>query len=119
MQNLKIDQTTGDLSFKAGQIEQTYGADAVGQGVSTDLKTFLGEFWLDRTFGIPYYELVFVKGTDLSAIKTMYVQKILSRDEVKEVTRFEMDIDGTNRTLRILLAMTTSEGFVDNIVVEV
>ena len=119
MKNLAIDQTTGDLLLSKGQIGQVFGADAAGQVVSTDLKTFLGEFWLDRSFGIPYYELVFKKTTDLSAIKTMYIEKILARPEILKVTRFDMDVNGATRKLRIVLGMLTSEGFVDNIVVEV
>ena len=119
MNNLAIDQTTKDLLEIGGQIQETDGATAIGQVVSTDLKTFLGELWLDKSFGIPYYELVFKKGVDLSAIKSMYVTKILAREDVLSINKFELNIDNANRTLRILFDITVTGGQTVTEVVEV
>lgn len=86
--NLAVNQSTGDLLEASGQISQVTSVDAIAQGIASDLQTFFGEYWLDKKIGVPYYSVVFKKGTDLSLIKTLLKNEIQKRDDVIEVTKF-------------------------------
>lgn len=112
--NLAIDQETGDLLEAANQIQQVTELDAVSQAVYSDLKTFLGEYWLNKTIGVPYYEVVFKKGVDLSIIKTLLKNEILKRDDVTEILSFTAEFIGTGRELKVVFSARTTYGTIED-----
>lgn len=114
LNNLALDQTTGDLLESCCQIEQVTELDALAQAIYSDLKTFLAEYWLDKSIGVPYFEVIFVKSIDLSFKKTLMKNEILKRDEVLEITSFEADFIGITRTFRIVYSAKTTLGTIEN-----
>jgi hypothetical protein len=112
--NLAIDQTTGDLIMTAGQIQQVSGVDAIAQAVYCDLKTFLGEYWLDKEIGVPYYQVVFKKGVDLSLINTLMKSQMLKREDVIEITEYESSLNTSTRKLTIVYSAKTVLGNITN-----
>ena len=114
LNNLAINQNTGDLLELENQIQQVTGLDAIAQAIYSDLKTFLGEYWLNREIGVPYIQVIFVKSTDFSISKTILKDAILNREEVIEVTEFEAEFIGNERKLSIVFSAKTTEGFIEN-----
>jgi hypothetical protein len=112
--NLALDPSTNDLLESGNQIQQVTGLDAIAQGVASDLRTFLGEYWLDRSLGVPYFTVVFKKGTDLSLIKTLLRDEIQKRDDVIEVTSFTFDYIENIRSLVVVFSAKTTQGQIDN-----
>jgi len=49
------------FSQNAGDLAMVTDAHAVGQSAKQHLKFFLGEWFLDRSAGVPYFEYVFVR----------------------------------------------------------
>lgn len=117
--NLAIDQTTGDLLEKAGQIKQVTGVDAVAQRIYCKLKTYLGEFWLNRELGVPYYQVIFKKGVDLSIVNTLIKSYILSDDAIIEITEYTFSLDRVKREFTIAFSAKTTIGFISNMEVSV
>lgn len=114
MNNLALDQTTGDLLEVANQIKQVTELNALAQAIYSDLKTFVGEYWLNKTIGVPYFEVVFVKSIDLSFKKTLLKNEILRRDEVLEITSFKADFIGETRELTVVFSAKTTLGTIEN-----
>lgn len=112
--NLALDQTTGDLLETANQIQQVTELDALAQAIYSDLKTFLNEYWLDKSLGVAYYEVIFVKSIDLSFKKTLLKNEILKRDEVLELTSFDADFIGATREFKIVFSAKTTLGTIEN-----
>lgn len=112
--NLAIDQETGDLLEKNSQIMQVTELDAVAQGIASDLRTFLGEYWLNTSIGIPYYIVVFRKDTDISLIKTLLKNEIQKRNDVIEVTRFTFNFINFYRQAIIVFSAKTTSGEIVN-----
>lgn len=109
--NLALDET-GDLYEKNGQIQQVTSIDEVAQAVASDMRTFLGEYWLDKSIGVPYYTVVFVKSIDLSIIKTLLKNHILKNKYVIEVTKFEFVTNTANRSANVIFSALTTNGVI-------
>lgn len=114
--DLPLDPETGDLNIVDGDIAMIDGAEAVRQRLTIKLSTFLGEWFDDPTFGVPYKENIFTKPKRIALINATMTRAIL---EVPGVNRLLAPIeydDETQRTLRKLLmsfAVNTDFGIVE------
>lgn len=106
---LNID--THDLRIAPnGDIMLQDGADRVAQQVKVTLLTFLGEWFLDTTFGIPYLEDIYVKNPRWGPINTILRQRILAVPGVLRVTRLDLEFDRKARELTVLFLADTPYG---------
>ena len=86
------------------------GADKVAQQIKINLLSFLGEWFLDNTYGVPYLEDILVKNPRMSAVETIFRSHINSVPNVIRITSFSMDWNRRERTLRIDFACDTDLG---------
>src|SRR6478752_2230488 len=85
--------TYGDLLVAGGDLVLTSdvdprGAHPVLQDILTRLRTFQGEWFLDTTIGVPYYQTILVKAPDMTAIATALKDQILSTPGVLTLNQF-------------------------------
>jgi len=73
--------------------------DYVSQKLRITLSIMKGEYYLDTDLGIPFIENVFVKDPNLDFISDLYKKTILSVEQVKEITTFELRYDKPTRRL--------------------
>jgi hypothetical protein len=92
-----IQLVDNDLGIINNNIVVIGGSNKIMQNIKTRLKTFLGEWFLDETIGLPYFQEIFVKGTSLSRIDTLFQQTILSTQGVIELRTYEGEYDNSNR----------------------
>jgi tetrahydromethanopterin S-methyltransferase subunit F len=112
MNNLLLDQTTGDLVETAGQLKVVTGLEAVAQKVYCALKLFLGEYWLNRSLGTPYYEVIFQKNVDLSLKDSVLKAQITNVPEVVELVSYKSTYIGAERKLAVTYSAKTSYGII-------
>jgi len=86
------------------------GADKVAQEVKINLLAFLGEWFLDVTFGVPYLEDILVKNPHMPSIETIFRFHILDVPHVTLITSFNMTWDRARRTLTVNFAANTDYG---------
>lgn len=91
MMDLRIKDNTLDLSTPIT------GRRMVAQWITTLLKTQMGDWFLDITFGIPYFESILVKGPQKLEVQSILKQKILGVPEVVSVKEVEVNIDRQER----------------------
>jgi hypothetical protein len=113
MSNLKLDETTNDLVVENGNLVLTSGVEAVRQHLSCKLKTFLGEWFLDGSKGVPYYEDIFKKNFNPITVDGIFKEQILSTPGIIELLDFDMDIDVTTRSLTIIVKARSQEGIIN------
>lgn len=101
--NLYLDPTTHDLV-----VDETYNlrltadvSELLVQKLVNVLKTFYGEWFLDYTIGIPYFDRVLIKKADLNDVNSIFLAAITAVPEVKKVIYFTTDFDLTLRTYKI------------------
>ncbi len=98
--DLKLD-IEGDLAFEGGDFVLIDGHEAVGQDLSTCLKSCRGDWILDENVGIPFYEFIFVKNPNRLIVNAIITEAIESRPGVDSVIKIIYDFDGATRTLSL------------------
>lgn len=114
LNNLALDED-GDLSISANQIDQVTALDAVGQSITSDLRTFAGEYWLNYTLGVPYIKEVFKKTNDLSLINSIFKNQILKNVYVLDIISYSGKYYGKKRLFGIKISVQTTEGAISGL----
>jgi hypothetical protein len=104
-----------DLLVIGGDLVLTSDVDARGahpvvQDVNGRLRTFLGEWYLDLTLGIPYMQAITVKAPDMTAIATAYKDQILGTPGVLTLDQFSARALPGTRALAVRFHATTVSG---------
>lgn len=103
---------SGDLDQTSGGLVLIDGAQQVLQQIRSNLRTFLGEYFLDTTLGVPYIQTVFQKGTGQGVIEGLLKQAILGTDGVIQLLSFELVLGGQNRLGTVTFTVLTTNGTV-------
>lgn len=96
--DLLLDPNSHDIVFVNGfpSVTQSQG-EIVAQRLKIALYTFLGEWFLDETIGVPYFQQIFGKVRSKSAIDVIF-QNIISNDEgVVEIREFTSSMSSGDR----------------------
>ena len=93
-----METTIHDLIIIDGNVPLYSGLD---QRIDCTLRTFRGEWWLDPTIGVPYFEEILKKNPDMSVVRQAFASVILSVPGVQEVTRLEVKFLRPTRALRV------------------
>ena len=99
-----------DLFASNNRIAVVSDADEVLQHIKTRLWLFLGEWFLDVTDGVPWFQEVFVKPADLREIESIIKDRVLQTPGVDELIEFDMNYDNNTRRFSITLACATIFG---------
>jgi hypothetical protein len=109
--DLLLDQETNDLVINEfGDLVLVTGPDQALQAIAYQLRTQLGEWFLDETVGVDYQGLVLVKNPDLGVIRTEFLRALLYVPEVLRVRRLELE--QTGRTLVVSFEAIVEAGAV-------
>ncbi len=84
-----------------GNLELTDGGEAIVQHMRCRFQFFLGEWFLDRREGVPFFREIFVKNPSFVIVRSIYNQIIAETPGVAAVTSLELDLDPRTRTLEI------------------
>ena len=113
--DIALSRTTHDLVWKeldggTYDLIMATDADAIAQQIKIVLKTFIGEWFLDTTVGIPYFEDILKKNPRSEVVETVLRGKIISVNGVTRVTAFDISIDNRLRTMNVTYTVETTEG---------
>lgn len=119
--DLLLDPVTHDLVFVNGQatVTQTQ-SEIVTQRLKIALYTFLGEWFLDTSIGVPYFQQIFGKVRSKSAIDVIF-QNIIANDEgVVEIREFSSDLSTSDRGYTMTFKVRCKDDTItDNITITV
>ncbi len=114
--DLPLDPVTGDLNIVDGDVAMIDGAEAVRQRLKIKLSTFLGEWFDDPTFGVPYKENVFTKPIRITLINATMTRAILEVPGVKRLLspiEYDNEAQRVSRKLLMSFAVNTDFGIVE------
>ena len=105
---------THDLAVgRRNDLQLVGGAARVAQQVKVTLLAFLGEWFLDTSFGMPYFEVILIKSPSRSTIESVIRAKVRDVPGVRSLPTVSIEIDPATRRARISLPdMVTDEGIV-------
>jgi hypothetical protein len=103
---LKLDSNY-NVVHVAGQLQRVSDGESVVQAVKFALSVFQGEYFLDTTAGLPYFQEILVKNPDVAQIRRRIADRIESVPGVAELVSLTLDFDRPNRTLAVRFTITT------------
>lgn len=77
------------------------GVEAVNVGITTRLKLFAGEWFLDLEAGVPYWTDVLGQKFDDRKVRAAFRREILTCPGVAEIRSLEAAFDGATRELTV------------------
>ena len=93
--------------------------EEIRQRIIQRLKFFRGEWFLDLTEGLPYFQAIFVKGTPADIIEAAFKNRIIGTDGVVTLSRFDpIELDSKLRNLTVSFDVKTINGntiFINNL----
>lgn len=113
MSDLALNETTWDLEIENGDLVLLSQDEAIKQLLRQRLGLFLGEWFLDSSKGIPYFQSIFIKGAQLPILDALFKQVILETPGIVELQRFVLDFDQQERTFAIDLKARHTRGVVE------
>jgi len=85
-------------------------AEGIAQNIKQRLRTLKGEWFLDRTIGLPYFEIILEKNPNSNIVATLFKKTILETQGVARLNKFSLSFDSKNRTSDITFEVTTVSG---------
>lgn len=90
----------GSLVFQNGQIKLTPDRNAaVAQRLKIRLGIHEGEWFLDRTAGLPWRDTIRTRPFDAQGTQALIINAILEDPEIESVASFDMALDRASRRL--------------------
>lgn len=83
-----------------GDTPETF-AEAVAQTIRNRLLFIKGEWFLDTTEGVPYFDDIWVVNPDLSLIRAIFKKVIRETDGVADVIDLDLALDRETRELTV------------------
>lgn len=108
----KLDNT-GDLAIEDDSLVMIEGLEEIRQLLMSRLNTFYSEYFLNRSIGIPYFEVVFEKRIKPSIIYSLFVDVIINTDGVLELSNLEIDVDYEKRQGTVEVECRVDTGFIN------
>jgi hypothetical protein len=107
---MDIKLVDNDISIENNDLVLIQGSEETAQNLSVNLRTFLGEWFLNTSLGIPWFQEILVKGTSIQQIESIILNAILSTNGVLNVSRFKIELDNKERQLSIDSTIQSEEG---------
>lgn len=86
------------------------GIDRVVQDLRIRLWFFLGEWFLNISAGVPFYQDIKIKNPDLNAIEAIFKEVIFNTDDVLEIISFDLDFNSAQRKMTVQFEVNTTFG---------
>lgn len=102
-----------DLEISNLDLRIKSGLEYVQQRHLIKLRTFLGEFPLDRFFGVDYYGKVLIQNPDANIMEAEFKAAIFGMPETIEILEFDMNINNQTKTLSVTYKAQTTNGIVE------
>lgn len=111
--DIKLD-ANGDATFINGPLTKDgityYAPEVVAQRLTIRLRSFLGEWQYNTNYGVPYFQRIFVKGVNKTAVDNIFREQILSEAGVLEIKTFSSTLDVASRKYSATFVVRTAEG---------
>lgn len=112
--DFKLDPISWDIIWHNGplQVEDTTQpfTETVAQRLKIRLLTFQNEWFLDTTYGVPYWQrLLGIKQTSKAAADLIFQQQILAEEGVKEIVSFDSSFANRQYSLTFKVRVVTGE----------
>lgn len=107
------DPNFGDLDIQNNSLYLVDGEVAIQQHLMQRLRIFLGEWFMDNTIGLPFFQQILVKNPNQAIIDAYIINQILATPGIIQLNSYQTTPDFINRTLNVSFTADTTSGTVD------
>lgn len=112
--DLLLDSTTHDIVWNNGPLTKEFTTQpltqTVGQRLKIRLLSFRGDWFLNTTYGVPYWEFILGrKQTSKAATDLIFQTEILKEEGVKEIVTFNSSLVNRHYSLSFSVKVVTGE----------
>lgn len=119
MDILRKDNYGGDVIFYNYPLTREQMAcglkESVSQRLVTRLKTFKGEWFMDNTYGFPYFQEVLGKKINKEDVDAIYRREILKERGVKNLTYFKSTLS-KDRVYKLEFRISVGDGVFSDVI---
>lgn len=102
--------TNNDLDITNNELTLITGIDETSQNITVNLKTILGEWFLDEAIGVPWLNEIFVKRNSLSQAQAILIDNIRQTNGVKKINDLTFDFNNSTRQLSVSTRIQSEDG---------
>lgn len=113
MSDIALKDDLSGLLITNGDLVLTLGADAVKQHITQRLKMFVGEWFLNLSEGVPYFQNILIKNPNPDIVDGLLKDTILSTPCVDELLSFNLDYSASLRTLTVDFSVRVLDTIID------
>lgn len=96
-----------------GDLATVKDAAGIKQDILTSIRQILGEWFLDTSDGVPYFQTIFIKNPNQAFINAAFIQRISNVPGVLNLLSFSISRVDATRSLTINFKAQTLNGTVD------
>ena len=97
MITLELDTATHDVKLTNGAPRMIDGSEADRQDIETSLSLFRGEWFLDPSDGLPFFDRILVKQLNEGDVLAIVRDYLLRRPSVQVVQELDIEVDRPSR----------------------
>lgn len=105
MRTFALDES-GDIYIDKMQIAFVKDNDEIAQQVGSRLRTIQGEYWYDKTYGVPYWDVI-ENSNSITVLDTAIKSVVYGTVGVKDIYRYNSSLDTVQRSYNIKMSVTT------------
>lgn len=100
----------GDLDLRDGRLRLIKGPEALIQRLRCRLRIFRGDWFLDDTWGLPWFQSILGRSRGLVAVRSVLRQAVLTTPGVASVGAMKLNHDRQRRRLSVLAQVQHDAG---------
>lgn len=110
MSDLKLNSSHDLVIAPLDLVLLTDEIDLTRQRLKQRLLTILGEWFLDESIGIPYFQEIFKKGVSESRVRSLFLSVIKNTENIDKIEFFDLDFTESTRTLTLNFTVSLLSG---------
>lgn len=112
--DIRMNKETGDAVFINGPLSLSgitqSAQDVVAQRLTIRLRSFLGDWFINTAYGLPYFERILTKNVSKTTVDNIFREQILTESGVLEIQEFTSAFSAGARTYSCNFTVLTREG---------
>jgi hypothetical protein len=105
-----LENEEDDWALVEGKLVLVNDARATAQEIEASFEFFLGEWFLDVTKGVPWYQRVMQKNPDINLIRNLFRTVVLKNPAVQTLTDFALNFDKVTRKVSYTFSARRKDG---------
>lgn len=111
--DIKLD-SNGDVAFVNGEsLVTSIGAEDLAQRLLIRLRTFQGEWFMDTTYGIDWWNKVFGKNRSKASVDAIIQSEIAKEPDVVQIINYTSSV--ANEVFKCVFSIRTIEGLISTV----